>query len=433
MITFYIQLLIPIFLMFYRFPRRSYFWLRLGLFGALSLTVTILWQTPTTLSFLSPPICYFIYYIVAYILAASYAILCFKLPMLNLIFYIAVAFILQNFAHHTFALIMRLAGVTASEDYSEVGYLFVLAAVYVVVYSLVFLVYFRKIRPDRLEEMPKLSTLAVAVSFFVVMIILGIYIKHIRADVFIAQPFMGVWYELYSVILAAFLIFMQLGVFNNSRLRVSKTELENRLAYEAKYYDIAKENMELINHKCHDLKYQIAALNSMEDENERRQTIAELKNAVMIYDSIAKTGNSALDCILTEKGMYCQKNNITLSVIADGKKLDFMQHSDIYFLFGNAIDNAIESVLQLEDTSKRVIGLRVEERGGLICVHIENYIGKAPEFKNGLPRTTKTGNGHGFGMKSIKYISEKYGANLTVSAVNNLFIVDLLFPPRGAN
>lgn len=428
MITFFLQLVIPLGLMFYRFPKRKYFVLRVVLFGVLFFGITALWYSPTAVPFIKPPVCYFVYYGVGYVLASLYVFACFKMPTFNMLFFIVVAFILQNFAHHVFELIMRIAEVPLNEEYNNVGFLFLLGGVYAVIYSLIFLVYFRRIRPERLFDMPKVLTLAVAIAFFLVMIVLGVYIKHIRTDL-LGEPFIGIWYEMYSVILAAFLIFMQSGVFNNSRLRVSEEELRQCLEHEAKYYDIAKENIELINRKCHDLKYQIAALTSMNDERERRQSIAELKNAVMLYDAIAKTGSTALDCILTEKGMYCQKNNITLSVIADGKCLEGMRHSDIYALFGNAIDNAIESVMQLEDSSKSVIGLRVDERGGLVCVHIENYIETKPEFRNGLPVTTKTGEGHGFGMKSIKYITEKYNANLTVSAVNNLFRIDILMPP----
>ena len=54
--------------------------------------------------------------------------------------------------------------------------------------------------------------------------------------------------------------------------------------------------MDIINIKCHDLKHQIGMLENM-DSSERKEAIKELQRAVIIYDSIIKTGNDTLDLI----------------------------------------------------------------------------------------------------------------------------------------
>jgi sensor histidine kinase regulating citrate/malate metabolism len=65
--------------------------------------------------------------------------------------------------------------------------------------------------------------------------------------------------------------------------------------------------------------------------------------------------NDTLDIIITEKCLLCEKENITLTCIADGEKISFISVTDLYSLLGNAIDNAIEAVLQFEDQDKRSI------------------------------------------------------------------------------
>lgn len=114
--------------------------------------------------------------------------------------------------------------------------------------------------------------------------------------------------------------------------------------------------------------------------------------------------------------------------MADGKLLGFMKYSDIYALFGNALDNAIESVVKIEDKSKRLIGLKIFEKSGQALIHIENYCEDLPQFHDGLPKTRKSGEGHGFGMKSIRYIVKKYGGNLTISSAAKTFSLDILLP-----
>ena len=56
-----------------------------------------------------------------------------------------------------------------------------------------------------------------------------------------------------------------------------------------------------------------------------------------------RTGNEILDTILTEKSLICENSGIHINCVADGSLLAFMNPVDLYTLFGNALDNAIEA------------------------------------------------------------------------------------------
>ena len=72
---------------------------------------------------------------------------------------------------------------------------------------------------------------------------------------------------------------------------------------------------------------------------------------------------------------------------------------------------------------------RAERRSGGIVVRIENYFGGTLEFSDGLPRTTKGEDGwHGFGLKSVKYIAQKYGGDLSCRVKDGFFILQAVFP-----
>lgn len=425
MITFFIQLLIPLALMFYRFKRRKHFVVKIIVFGAIFCGISIAWRSINYLPFVPDKLEYYIYYLTGYTLAFIYTLICFEMPVFDLLFFVVAAFLVQNFSHHAFELLMRLMGVPISMEYGNFMYLFILGMIYAIVYTLFFFVFMKRLKQEDFTRLPKGYTLIVAVVFLLVMIILGVYVKHIRSDL-LSISAVGIGYELYSVTLVILIIGLQFGLFDKGRLKSSNEELELRLEREAKYYEIARANMEQINIKCHDLKHQIAALTSMRDAEERRSCIAELQEAVDIYSSIAKTGNAALDCVLTDKGMYCQRNKITFTVIADGDCLANIKYGDIYSLFGNAMDNAIESVMK-EAEGKRIIGLRVQERSGMVSVHLENYFSGTLHISDGFPVTSKKGD-HGFGLKSIRYIVDKYDGNLTISVKNNMFNLDILLP-----
>ena len=249
---------------------------------------------------------------------------------------------------------------------------------------------------------------------------------HQRGDVTIGLLI----FDLFCSIL---LLLIQFGMFEWSELEKENKIMEQILHIEKEQHKMSKENIELINRKCHDLKHQISALRHMNNINEQEENIKELENAIMIYNTKMKTGNEALDIILAEKKLYCEKYNIKFSCIADGSKLDFMKPADVYSLFGNALDNAIESVCKVEDNKKRIISLNISSRGNCLVIHMYNYFEELLSYKEGLPVTTKENKDyHGYGIKSMRYITEKYGGTISIKDNNNIFKINLLFPLENA-
>ena len=126
------------------------------------------------------------------------------------------------------------------------------------------------------------------------------------------------------------------------------------------------------------------------------------------------------------------KNNIALHFIADGSLLNFISETDLYSLFGNIIDNAIESVMKFENKDDRVISLKVIKRNGGVFIMEENPFKGKLVFQNGLPVTTKDNESgfHGYGSKSIQTIVESYGGILKISDENQCFSLFAFFPGK---
>lgn len=114
--------------------------------------------------------------------------------------------------------------------------------------------------------------------------------------------------------------------------------------------------------------------------------------------------------------------------MVDGEAIVFMTSADIYALMGNALDNALERVLQEED-DERIISLHIKSRGQMILIHLENRCSREPLFQDGLPVTDKEDKrNHGFGVRSIRYITEKYDGELLMHVKNGRFFLDILLP-----
>ena len=232
----------------------------------------------------------------------------------------------------------------------------------------------------------------------------------------------------YNFLACIFILCLQLAILSNKNLETELSIMSHMLSEEKKQYQMSKDNINLINLKCHDLKYQIRRIRNSQGEVDRA-ALQEIENEIGIYDSVARTGIPALDVILTEKSLICEKADISLTCMIEGQKHRSVADTDIYSLFGNALDNAIEAVRQLPDVSQRNISLNIKSRGKLLMIHVENAFSGSLEFEDDLPVTTKGNHDfHGFGMKSMRMIAEKYGGCLTASANNHAFHLKIMLP-----
>lgn len=229
-------------------------------------------------------------------------------------------------------------------------------------------------------------------------------------------------------LISVMILYLQNELFRKSSMK-QELELVNLLLQkEQEQYRLSKENIAIINQKCHDLKHQLRAVRQV-NEAERDQYLQGVEESIRIYEAIVQTGNEVLDTILTEKSLYCKERGITISCVADGKLLSFINHMDLYSLFGNALDNAIEAVELFEEEEKRQIDVLIYRQEKFLVVNIINPMRDTLTLENELPVTTKKDkNLHGFGVRSMKYIVKKYDGFFNISQEDGCFSLKFLFP-----
>ena len=205
--------------------------------------------------------------------------------------------------------------------------------------------------------------------------------------------------------------------------------LQNILEMQYKNYQLSQESIEIVNQKYHDLKHQITLLKAEANNEKSTQYLEEMEKEIKSYEAQNKTGNKVLDAVLTSKSLYCQNKGIGFTCVADGTLLDFMAEMDISALFGNILDNAIESTEKIREKEKRLIHLSVSQQKKFLRIRIENYCEEKIVFKKGIPQTTKKDKRfHGFGMKSIQSTVKKYGGSVTAGVRDNWFELRILIP-----
>ena len=233
----------------------------------------------------------------------------------------------------------------------------------------------------------------------------------------------GRLYDICFNIVTFYLIY-NLVVKNN--LEIEQQRMENLLRQRQNQFTLSQQLIDNLNIKSHDLKKQIHYLEK--NEFSRNEMVQGLKDALMEFNTLIETKNEALSTILSEKSLVCHNNQIKFLCVANGENLDFIKPIDIYTIFANLLDNAIEASLQLEE-DKRNITVIVKQKEDFVSVHIENYYTGKINLKDGTIQTMKPETElHGYGVKSIQKIVESYKGDIAIRTDRKIFSVNILIP-----
>jgi len=191
-------------------------------------------------------------------------------------------------------------------------------------------------------------------------------------------------------------------------------------------YEMSKELINAVNIKSHDLKKQIKFLKNESDI--KSEAIEEIGKCVDDYDTMISTTNNTLSIVLSEKSLICRQNNIVFTCMADGSGFEKMDELDIYTLFANLLDNAIDAVLKLDEKDRNIV-LNIKRKDSFISIHEENCFNGNILINDGHLSTTKVDNMlHGFGTKSMEMIVSKYDGSISYNHMDGIFEINILIP-----
>lgn len=233
------------------------------------------------------------------------------------------------------------------------------------------------------------------------------------------------WVDLAGVIM----LHTNLIQHREMNIRMELESMQHMLRLQYANYHTFKDSVALVNRKYHDMKHQLELLRADISKDQKLEYLDRMEQEIKAYEAQNKTGNRVLDTILTAKSLQCQNMGISLTCVADGSALDFMQSMDISALFGNALDNAIESVSKISNPEKRLIHVSVAQQKQFLRIRVENCYEGELLYEDGIFRTTKKDKlHHGFGLKSMQETVQKYNGSMTIDAKDGWFELRILFP-----
>lgn len=390
--------------------RRKMFWLRLGCGLVAYAAVSSLLRG--LLMFAAFRISMYLCWSIAFVVMSLLVLLCFAHRFEDALFCTAAGYALQNGCSTLSKLIWFIPEKTLIR-FSELFIVLVVAA------ATWFLVrrFFERNRDIRFGYVQ-------IVSISLLMLLVASVMSYMLPSRTPAQRLISVILQLSVNVLILLILFSGVRI---RRLRSEQILIQRIVQKEGEYYNQMRDYVKVVDLHCHNLRQLVNTVRASGAQADEK-LLGELTDAAALYGNMPATNNSAMNLVLADKVVYCTRHNIRFSYQIDGEHLKGISNGDVVILFNNILYNAIEYLSKLEE-EKRILSLIVAKKGGFLYIHSENYFEGSVKMEEGVPVTTKEDkDSHGFGMKSIRFIVEKYGGTLAVGTDNNLFSINILIP-----
>lgn len=205
---------------------------------------------------------------------------------------------------------------------------------------------------------------------------------------------------------------------HNQKKNAEFTDMQLLLQKEAnaaEYYKMLVAQNENQNIFIHDIKQHlqsIAALNSERDHERIDSYIDFLLHSPELKE-YALCDHGLLNTILCRCKRQCDEKQIAFHTDIRSKTIDFMADNDLTSLFGNLLDNALESASHMSPSFIEVDAKR-NGHAPFIVITVTNSCRTDP-FRGPdkeLPTKKADRRRHGFGIKSIKKTVKKYNGKM---------------------
>lgn len=432
-ILFMVEILASEYLFAFRMPKRKHFPLRVV--GAVLASLLIAFLYPLPLQYAYTSWYTMIMFMFLFAIAFLHIKFVFKISWIYAFFCAIASYTIRHFAYETYVLIFSSIGWINSNDlyssnpldfanFDQRTIIIVLSYVdiFLFCYWGVYILFASKLKVAETIKFKSTTVLVFTGLILMVDIVINAIVTYMTDD-----RLKDCIVYFYNILCCALVFYIEYSLINTKDMSNEMATMQEALRQAQKQYDLQKENIKIINLKCHDMKHQINeyALKGKIDQD----FVKDLQEAISIYDANIKTGNEVLDIILTEKSLLCNEKGIRLTCMVGNCDLSFFKEGDLYSFFGNILDNAINAVSSMENKDKKCIGVNIHQIEKFIAIKVDNYFsGEIDLSDDGLPLTKKDKNYHGFGMQSIKMITEKYGGTLNVEIDGDIFTLNIMFP-----
>ncbi|MBD5549354.1 MAG: GHKL domain-containing protein [Lachnospiraceae bacterium] len=215
-------------------------------------------------------------------------------------------------------------------------------------------------------------------------------------------------------------------VADNLDLEKSLSDIKYDYDRQQEMADEIKKVQQQIRLLKHDMKNHTLVILSYLEENKTekaRQYAGEILDKLNRMYTYVNVGNSLLSYIINSKLSRAKEQGVEIKVEIENLPFAYMESVDFSALLNNMLDNAICAAL---NSRKKRLEVDISSRKGIDVITVKNSIDESVLKNNPELKSSKEEPGHGYGMKQIKAITEKYNGNIDIYEKKEMFIVSVM-------
>lgn len=210
--------------------------------------------------------------------------------------------------------------------------------------------------------------------------------------------------------------------------KTDKILLDQQKKYYDKQFELMETSLRANKSIKHDLKNHLTSLYALAGEDKKEELLNYLSQAIDIIDQrqeFSRTGNVCIDSIINFKFQNAKKDNIDINVDLNVPKEIKIPSFDMTVILGNLLDNALNAVKKLENNRFIKIAMKYT-KGRLIIKMVNSYNGTIIKKDGEIFTSKDDASNHGFGLKNIKSVLEKYNGMLECEYDESTFHTTIL-------
>lgn len=200
--------------------------------------------------------------------------------------------------------------------------------------------------------------------------------------------------------------------------------LKQQICMQEQIYEKQYENFRQAGKVQHDLKHRLVTVEQLLSEGNTEHAQTYLKNFLMDMNGIAEfeCRETVWKTLISIKESRARKAGIHCRIDIRDRGLFKIERNDLCILLGNLFDNAIEAEEKLKGMREIALLIREEE---MIYIQVKNRIGSG-EGSNMECSTKENREFHGFGLKSVNEIVNRYHGMIQIVERENWLEVEII-------
>lgn len=179
----------------------------------------------------------------------------------------------------------------------------------------------------------------------------------------------------------------------------------------------------------HDFHHYLQTLKGLLEAEEYERAVScidELDKRLTHVDMLLKTGNVALDAVLSGKIAHARELNIDITIKANVRDHLTLSDVELSIVVGNLLDNAIEACLASSDQPP-FMRIYIAMKGKMLYFSMINSAGKKRKKLGGIFHSEKNGL-HGFGLRRACDIIDRHDGWYKFNSEDGAFTSEFLVP-----